>query len=145
MKLNSRDLLGYYSDIRRLEELVRSLGSRVKEKICVLGLPRETDQWESFQGIGKRYWRFVNLKSEGMADMQEARVRAAVKVQRQCAGWQLCLALGGNQSLFYEGLQLIWKGPPTLWRVICQMLGHHGPASWHIKLIIKIYLKGAEK
>ena len=44
MKLNSRDLLGYYSDIRRLEELVRSLGSRVKEKICVLGLPRETDQ-----------------------------------------------------------------------------------------------------
>lgn len=58
----------------------------------------------------------MNLKSEGMADMQEARVRAAVKVQRQCAGWQLCLALGGNQSLFYEGLQLIWKGPPTLWR-----------------------------
>lgn len=86
----------------------------------------------------------MNLKSEGMADMQRARVRAAVKVQRQCAGWQLCLALGGNQSLFYEGsndsgkvTHIMEGGLPNV--------STTGPASWHIKLIIKIYLRGAEK
>ena len=113
--------------------------------MCIRASQRNRPVREFFRELANVTGGLVNLKSEGMADMQEARVRAAVKVQRQCAGWQLCLALGGNQSLFYEGLQLIWKGPPTLWRVICQMLGHHGPASWHIKLIIKIYLRGTEK
>ena len=87
------------------------MGSRVKEKICVLVRVAQRNR-----PVRERVFResanvtggLVNVKCEGMADMLEARVRAAVKVQRQCAGWQLCLALGGNQSLFYEGLQLIW-------------------------------------
>lgn len=75
MKLNSGDLLGYDSDIRSLEELVRCLGNRVKEKMCVLVRVTQRDRpmrEKVFRESANITGGLVNLKSERMADILEA-------------------------------------------------------------------------
>lgn len=134
MKLNSRDLLGYYSDIRRLEELVRSLGSRVKEKICVLGLPRETDQWESFQGIDKRYWRFGESKVWRDGRHAGGSGKSCSKSPKAVC-WLAALSCFGREPVF-----VLWRSPTDLERPTHIMEGDlpNVGAPWSSQLAHKI-------
>ena len=87
MKLNSGDLL----ESRGIGEVFRKQSER--ENVCLSqGYPeRQTNERKSFQGIGKHYWRLG--QSKVWTDGRHP--GGLVKVQRQCTGWQLCLALGG--------------------------------------------------
>lgn len=87
----------------------------MKEKMCVLVRIAQRNRpmrEKVFRELANITAGLVNLKSEGMADILEAQVRAAVKVQRQCTGWQLCLALGGMGLCYMKVSNLSGKAHP---------------------------------
>ena len=74
-----------------LEELVRSLGSRVNSIICVLvrAVQRNRPMRERervFQELANIPGGLVSLQSDGVAGRLETQGRAAVQVQREHAG-----------------------------------------------------------
>lgn len=92
MKLNSGDLLGYNSDVRSLEELLRCLGNRVKEKMCVLVRITQRDRpvrEKVFRESANITGGLVNPKSEGWQTSWRLRYEPQQRPQGSV------LALGG--------------------------------------------------